>query len=143
LRLIADHKLRGVLAGPRQVDDLTDEIRAAGVAVVAGPARSGDPDKVRAGLVALGRAGAPLAYAGTAPAEIRQTAAWLANGGLPRPQARRGLITPAEPFALPSGTARLAPGDTADVIVWDGDPLDPGSRAVAVIAAGQRVRAGS
>jgi len=143
LRLIAEHKLRGVLVGPRQVEDLTDEIRSAGVAVAAGPARAGDAEKVRAGLVALGRAGVPLAYAGTEPADIRQTAAWLANGGLPRPLARSGLIAPAEPFALPMGAARLVAGDAADIVIWDGDPLDPASRAVAVIAAGQRVRTGS
>lgn len=140
LRLIAEHKLRGVIAGPRQVEDMTDEIRASGVAVVAGPARSGDPEKVRTGLVALGRAGVALAYAGTEPTDIRQTAAWLANGGLARPLARRGLIASAEPFNLPPGTARLAAGDPADAVIWDGDPLDPASRALAVIAAGHRIR---
>jgi imidazolonepropionase-like amidohydrolase len=72
---------------------------------------------------------------GTA-AELRATAAWLANGGLPRPAARLGLVNPAV------NPAQLRPGDAADLVVWDGCPLDPGSRPVAVVSGGQRVKAG-
>ena len=38
---------------------------------------------------------------------------------------------------------RLAPGDPADFVIWDGDPVDLTRRPVAVVAQGQRVEQGS
>jgi imidazolonepropionase-like amidohydrolase len=143
LRLIAEFKLRGVIVQPKQIDDMSDEIRAAGVSVIVGPARPQDADKVRSGLADLGKAGVPLAFGGDA-ADIRNTAAWLVNAGMPRPVARRGLVGQSpERLGLPAGTGRLSAGDGADFVVWDGDPLDPGARPVTVVVHGQRVGRGS
>jgi imidazolonepropionase-like amidohydrolase len=144
LRLIAEFKLRGVIVQPKQFHDMADEIRAAGVGVVVGPARPQDTDKVRTGLAELGKAGLPLMFSGGDAADIRNTAAWLVNAGMPRPAARRGLVGQApERLGLPQGTGRLSAGDGADFVIWDGDPLDPGARPVAVIVHGQRVGRGS
>jgi imidazolonepropionase-like amidohydrolase len=140
LRLITEHKLRGVLLRPKQLDDLAGEIRAAGMAVVTGPLTPQDAEKLRTGLVELAKAGVPVGFAGD-PAEARTTAAWLVNGGLPRALARRALIgQPVEKFGLPAACGRLAPGEAADFVVWEGDPVDPGCRPAAVVAQGQRVR---
>src|SRR5206468_7760057 len=62
LHLAADHHLRGVLLEPKQIDELVPEVHKAGVAVVAGPAKPGDPEAVRRGLVEAGRVGVPLAF---------------------------------------------------------------------------------
>ena len=65
------------------------------------------------------------------------------NAGLQRPAARRALIgQPPTPFGLPPNTGKLAAGDSADFVVWDGDPIDAASRALAIVAQGQRVAAG-
>jgi imidazolonepropionase-like amidohydrolase len=40
---------------------------------------------------------------------------------------------------LPAHSGRLRPGDVADFVIWDGDPVDPGHRPSMVIAQGQRV----
>jgi imidazolonepropionase-like amidohydrolase len=144
LRLIAEHRLNGVLLQPRQIEELVDDVRRAGVAVVAGPVKPQDVESVRAGLVALGKAGVPVAFGGGDAAELRTTAALLVNGGLPRPAARLGLVAqPAVRFGLPASAGRLAVGDPADFVVWDGDVVNPGSRPLAVVAQGQRVGRGS
>lgn len=143
LRLIAEHKLRGTIVYPKQVDELVNDIRSAGVGVVIGPMRSQDTEKTRAGLVELGRSNTPMAFGGEA-SELRTTAAWLVNGGLPRSAARRALVAHGgERFGLPVGSGRLSSGDAADFVIWDGDPVDPAVRPTAVIAQGQRVGKGS
>jgi imidazolonepropionase-like amidohydrolase len=144
LRLIGEFKLRGVIVEPKQLDDVADEVRAAGVAVVAAPAKPQDGEKARRALADLGQAGVPLAFGGGDPADVRNTAALLVNAGLGRPAARRGLVgVPAQRFGLPADTGRLALGDRADFVVWDGDPLDPAAKPVAVVVRGQRIGRGS
>src|SRR5262249_37928228 len=134
LRLINEFKLRGSLVQPKQVDDVIDEIRSASVGVVIGPIRTGDPEKLRLSLVELGRAGVPLALGGGDAGELRMTAAWLVNGGLPRSVARRAMVArSADRFGLPIDCGRLSTGDAADFVIWEGDPLDPAVRPHAVI----------
>jgi imidazolonepropionase-like amidohydrolase len=146
LRLIDQHKLRGVLLMPRDLGglgdaELADEIRASGVPVIVGPAKPQDAERTTRGLAALGKAGVPLAFAGDA-AEPRVSAAWLVNAGLPRSAARRALIgQPGDAFGLPTSTGRLALGDAADFVIWTGDPLDTTSKPAAVVVQGQRVAA--
>jgi imidazolonepropionase-like amidohydrolase len=143
LRLIGEYKLRGVIVGPKQLDDVADEIRAAGVAVVVSPARPQDGEKSRERLAELARAGVPIAFAGDA-SEIRASAAMLTNAGMPRPAARLSMIgQPADRFGLTAGTGRLSLGDRADFVIWDGDPLNPAARPVAVVFRGQRAGRGS
>jgi imidazolonepropionase-like amidohydrolase len=142
LRLIAEHKLKGVLLMPRQVEELSDEIRNSGAAVVVGPQKSTDAELMTRGLVALGKANVPLAFGGEV-SDLRPSASWLVNAGLPRPVARRALTgQPPAAFGLPANTAKLGTGESADFVVWDGDPIDLASRAVAVVAQGQHVMVG-
>jgi imidazolonepropionase-like amidohydrolase len=144
LRLIGEHNLRGVIVGAKGGDELTSEIRQARVGVVAEPIRPHDSERVRRGFAELGKAGVPVAFGSGNAAEMRATAAWLVQTGLSRPAARRGLTAEAAlTLGLPAGAGRLSPGDAADFVVWDGCPLDVGSRPLAVVADGQRVRRGA
>lgn len=137
LKLIHDHGLRGVLVTPRQLDGLTDDILTARAGVIIAPSRSDDSVKVREQVAALAKAGVPLAVAGSDPAEIQQTLAWQVNGGLERAAARKALF-PGEAFGLAASAVSFAPGGLADCIVWNGDPVDPGARPLAVLVGGQR-----
>jgi imidazolonepropionase-like amidohydrolase len=143
LRLIGEHNLRGVIVGAKGADELTNDIRQARVGVIAEPIRPHDSERVRRGLAELGKAGVPVAFGSGNAAEMRATAAWLVQTGLSRPAARRGLTAEAAlTLGLPAGAGRLSPGDAADFVVWDGCPLDVGSRPLAVVADGQRLRRG-
>ncbi|MFO0810796.1 MAG: amidohydrolase family protein [Gemmataceae bacterium] len=140
LRLITDHKLRGVLVGPRQINEMAFEIKTARAGVIVTPVKPSDADYVRTGLVELGKAGVPLAFGSGTATELRSTAAWLVNGGLGRHDARRALAgRGSEALGLPANTGRLAAGDAADFVVWDGCPLDPSSQPLAVVAQGKKL----
>jgi imidazolonepropionase-like amidohydrolase len=121
---------------PHDVEELADEIRRSGAAVIVGPVKPQDADTVVRGLVALGKARVPLAFGGD-PTEMRTSAAWLVNAGLPRPDARRALIgQPARAFGLPEDAGQTG---SADFVIWTSDPLDSASRPTAVVMKGQRV----
>jgi imidazolonepropionase-like amidohydrolase len=144
LRLATEYKLRGVLLMPQQVEELADEIQKAGVGVVIGPVKPQEMEPVARGLASLGKAGVNLAFGGGSAAEMRSTASWLVNAGMPRPTARVALTAqPAVAFGLPAGTGRLGFGDAADFVVWTGDPIDATSKPVAVVALGQRLEPGA
>ncbi len=138
LRLISEFKLHGVLLMPRDVDELIDEVRLAKVAVVLPPIRPRDSERVVYGLVALGKAGVPLTFGGDAD-EIRATASWFVNAGLPRQTARRALVGQMGD-ALAASAGRLQPGGDAEFVIWMGDPLDASSRPAAVVVKGERVK---
>ena len=75
---------------------------------------------------------------------MRTTAACLVNAGLPRSTARQALIgKSAEGLGLPGGAGRLAAGDAADFVIWNGDPLDIGNRPTAIAVQGQRIVVGA
>lgn len=142
LRLTGDHRLRGVLVNPRQTGEVLEEIRTAGVGVIVGPQRPQDAEPTTQGVIALAKAGVPLAFGGET-SDLRTSAAWLVNAGLPRAAARRALLAqPPEVFGLSTATARWTPGDPADFVVWDGDPLDTASRVLTVVVNGQSVARG-
>jgi imidazolonepropionase-like amidohydrolase len=133
LRLIGRFKLRAVLVGPEEVRPAFDEITRLGVGIVARPLREGDYDRAAQELADAAAAGVPVAFSGTAM-EMRVMAALAMNAGMPREAAWRGLTTAAAQMTgLPEGAGRLMVGAPADVVVWDGEPLDLRSRPLRVI----------
>jgi hypothetical protein len=142
LRLIARFKLRGVLIGPEEVQPFLDEIKSLGVGIVARPAQAGDYDRPALELAAAAAAGVPVAFGSASAQEQRITAALAVNAGMSREAAWRGLTTAAAHLAgLPDSAGRIAVGAPADLVVWDGPPLDLRSRPLRVLADGKVVYA--
>jgi imidazolonepropionase-like amidohydrolase len=82
--------------------------------------------------------GVPVAFGASSAQGPRTTAALAVNAGMPRQAAWRGLTVAAGRIAgLPEGAGRLAAGGPADLVVWDGHPLDLRSRPLCVVAAGR------
>jgi imidazolonepropionase-like amidohydrolase len=70
----------------------------------------------------------------TLPQEAGNAVAW----GLPHTEALRALTSNvAEAFGLEGG--RIAPGALADVVLWNGDPLESASRPLGMWLAGKQV----
>jgi imidazolonepropionase-like amidohydrolase len=42
-------------------------------------------------------------------------------------------------IGLPSSVGSLAPGAAADLVIWDGDPLEPSSAPMMVMIGGEKV----
>lgn len=127
LTIIHDFNLRGVLLHPNQLDEtLAEAIRQANVAVVIGPISHSTNDKTIAGLSQLATSGVPIMLGGGEPAELRRTAAILANAGVPRKLAKQFLRGPTtEHFGMAP-----APKEYVETFIWDAEPLNLGARMV-------------
>jgi imidazolonepropionase-like amidohydrolase len=140
LHLIGRFRLRGVLIGPEEIRPFLDDIKRLGVGILARPARAGDYDRPALELAESAAAGVPVAFGSGSALELRITAALAVNAGMPREAAWRGLTTMAGRVAgLPDSAGRLTVGAPADVVIWDGPPLDLRSRPLRVIVDGKAV----
>jgi imidazolonepropionase-like amidohydrolase len=75
-----------------------------------------------------------------AGASLREGAGLAVANGLPYIDALRSItVVPAEIWGIAGHCGAIAPGKDADLVVWDGDPLEPSSAAVAVLVAGKEV----
>jgi imidazolonepropionase-like amidohydrolase len=138
LQLIGRFELRGVLVGPEEITPFLDEIKRLGVGVVARPVQVGDYDRPALELARSAPAGVPVAFGSGSAQELRITAALAINAGLPREVAWHGLTGNAgQILGLPPSAGRLAVGVPADLVVWNGSPLDLRSRALRVVVDGK------
>jgi hypothetical protein len=88
----------------------------------------------------LHRAGVTIAFSGGYPRGIRQPAGNAVAAGLPWEVALASITrTPAEIFGLGSTRGRIAVGQAADLVLWDGDPLEVTTIAERVWIAGEPV----
>ncbi len=138
LQIVARFKLRAVLVGPEEVRPFLAEIKRLGVGIVARPPQAADYDRLCRELAEAADNGVPVAFAADSAQGPRTTAALAVNAGMPRQAAWRGLTGAAAQLAgLPESAGRLAAGGPADLVVWDGHPLDLRSRPLCVVAAGR------
>ncbi|HZF15856.1 MAG TPA: amidohydrolase family protein, partial [Steroidobacteraceae bacterium] len=71
---------------------------------------------------------------------IREAAGVAVANGLPWADALRALtLNPARIWGIDDHYGRIAPGMDADLVIWDGDPLEPTSAPTAVFVAGRAV----
>lgn len=71
---------------------------------------------------------------------MREGAGLAVASGLPYAVALRAITSTAARVAgLPKGAGTLAPGAEADLVVWDGDPLEPSSAPSLVMIGGEQV----
>ena len=71
---------------------------------------------------------------------LREGAGLAVANGLPYIDALRSItVVPAQIWGVAGRCGTIAPGKDADLVVWDGDPLEPSSAAVAVLVAGKEV----
>lgn len=71
---------------------------------------------------------------------IREAAGLAVANGLPWAEALRALtINPARIWGFDDRYGTLEDGKDADLVIWDGDPLEPGTRALQVFVQGEPV----
>ena len=142
-------RLRLILAGGTEALYLAEELVERGVPVIVWPAPMGSDQKPeyrghnlslageleRAGVEVLVGSGG-----GTHARELRLLAALAVGHGLDR-EAAFGAITtgPAQAFDVRDRIGSLARGLDADILVFDGDPLDTTSRLQVVVSKGRVV----
>ena len=138
LHLIERFKLHGVLINPVEIGPYLDDIKRLGVGIVASSVHSGSYDRPLLELVDASLAGIPVSFGVGSAQDMRTTAALAVNAGMPREAAWRGMTTTAAKSAgLPESYGRLVPGGAADLVIWDGSPLDLRSRPLRVLVDGK------
>lgn len=149
--LAKEFGVKVIIVGGAEAWRAADVLAAAKVAVVLDPLANLPFffDQVGArqdNAVILTRAGVPVAFglAGglihstyNAGMALREGAGVSVANGLTHAEALRAVtVNPLSIWGRGGGT--LAPGSDADLVVWDGDPLEPSTNAVAVIVEGRQ-----
>jgi imidazolonepropionase-like amidohydrolase len=156
IRLAADYKLRVVLIGGNEAWSLAHELARARIPVILDPGANlpMSYDEIGSRLdnaAILDRAGVLLGLAPSAHSidmnynvgvSSRMGAGLAVANGLPYASAIRALtLGPASIWGAASETGSIEPGKLADLVIWDGDPLEPSSAPTAVILGGYRIAA--
>ncbi len=149
LRIADEFDLRVVLAGAGEAWRIPDPIRAAGVPVIVGPVMgrtwSDDEghDRSFANAAVLADAGIPIAFSSGYESYVPKVrvvlweAAIAATNGLGRDRAIEALtLGAARILGIDDTTGSLAPGKSADLVVFDGDPFEYASHVCAVVVEG-------
>jgi imidazolonepropionase-like amidohydrolase len=135
------HDLSGAIHGADWAGELAEEIKKADLAVVCGPLDVGVHKRGLEAVRSLAEADVPFGFGLDAPwrdpAALRFTAALCVRNGLRRDAAWRALtVGAAQILGVADRVGRVDKGADADVVLWSGDPLDLGSRVVAVYVDG-------
>jgi imidazolonepropionase-like amidohydrolase len=154
IRLKRDYQLNVVLIGATEAWTLAGELARERIPVILDPAAdlpiSYDALGARLDNAAiLDRAGVALGITATANlidtnynvgVSSRMAAGIAVANGLSYASAIRSLtLNPATIWGASAEAGSIAPGKDADLVVWDGDPLEPSSAPAVTIVAGRRV----
>lgn len=154
IRLAADAHVRVVIVGGAEAWRAAPDLAAAHIAVVLDPEadlpQTFDALGARLDNAAiLARAGVAIAF--TVPGNsvylsydagiaLREGAGIAVANGLPYAQALRAITAgAARIWGWGAGVGTLAVGADADVVIWDGDPLEPASAPLALFIGGAPV----
>jgi len=151
--LARDYRVRVIVKGGLEAWRVAGELAAARVPVILDPSINlplqFDELGARAdNAVLLQRAGVLIAFTVSLPmhstynagSALREVAGLAAANGLPEAAALAAITSnPAEIWGVADRAGTLAPGRDADLVLWDGDPLEPASLAVAVFLVGREV----
>lgn len=151
VRLAGDYRIKVVIVGGAEAWRAADLLAKAHIPVVLDPEANlpSTFDQIgarqenaailtRAGVkVAFGLVGGAVELSYNAGLALREGAGLAVAAGLSRIDALRAITV--NPAAIWGGRATtLAPGSAADIVVWDGDPLEPSTGAAVVIIEGKR-----
>jgi len=154
IALAQDYNVRVVIIGGAEAWRAAPELAVAGIPVVLDPL---DELPVNFDMIGarrdnaalLARAGVPIAFSvsgqgiylsyNVGPA-LREGAGIAVANGLPYAQALRAItLGHLRVWGENTGGGRLAAGEVADLVLWDGDPLEPASAPQAVFIEGREV----
>lgn len=149
-----DYRLRLVVLGGAEAWAAASELAAANIAVILDPMATLPDDYDRLGsrpdsAALLAAAGVRLAFSVSAQGiyrswnsgpSMREGAGLAVASGLPYALGLRAITSSAaQLIGLPAKTGTLVPGAPADLVIWDGDPLEPSSAPSLVMIGGEEV----
>jgi imidazolonepropionase-like amidohydrolase len=144
-----DYRVRVIVMGGTEAWRVAGELAARNIPVVLNPADDmpGTYDRIGAradNAAILARAGVTIAFyvpgihmTANAGSGVREAAGLAVANGLPWQKALNALtVDAARIWGISDHYGSLAKGQDADVVIWDGDPLEPSSSPVRVFVRG-------
>jgi imidazolonepropionase-like amidohydrolase len=154
IALARDYRLKLILFGGAEAWAAARELAESHIPVILDPLAT-LPDSYDAlgarpeNAAFLHRAGVPIAFSVSAQGiyrswdagpSLREGAGLAVASGLPYPAALAAITSSsARVIGLSPSAGTLAPGAAADLVIWDGDPLEPSSAPVLVMSGGEKV----
>lgn len=149
LKLANEYALDLIIYGGAEAWMVADQLADAGVPVVLNPLQS-LPNQFETlnatfeNATRLNEAGVQIAFSHSDshnPRNLPQLAGNAVANGLPWDVALRAItVTPAELLGGASACCTLEPGNSADLVIWPGDPLEVTTFAEHVFIGGQQMR---
>lgn len=154
IALARDYPIKVMIFGGAEAWAAARELAEAKIPVILDPMATLPDNYDRIGArpdsaALLARAGVRLAFSVSAQGvyrswdagpSMREGAGLAVAAGLPYDVALRAITsTAAEVIGLPSGAGTLGPGGDADLVIWDGDPLEPSSAPILVMIGGEKI----
>lgn len=137
LQIIEQFKLKGALAGYRNVARYADRLKQLNVSVVTLPLGEADFPQYLAELATCHAKGVAVYFAGDHGDQIRLSAAKAVQAGVSKDWALQAITSGVENLYGTQVSIGLNVGNGADLIVWSGNPLDLTSRPVLQMCGGE------
>ena len=154
IALARDYHLKVILFGGAEAWAVARELRQADIPIIFDPMATlpDTYDRIGArpdGAALLEKAGVRLAFSVSAQGiyrsfdagpSMREGAGLAVASGLPYAAALRAITAgPAQMIELAQSAGTLVPNADADLVIWDGDPLEPSSAPTMVMIGGKQV----
>lgn len=148
LALAKEFNVRPILAGGAEAWKVAKQIAAAKIPVIVNPIHPGPTSFDQLGArddnaALLHAAGVPLVITSNDThnaRKLRQIAGNAVRAGLPHEAALAAVTrTPAEAFGLATQVGTIAPGKTANIVIWSADPFETSTYPKSVVIRGRNV----
>ncbi|MEO1614420.1 MAG: amidohydrolase family protein [Planctomycetota bacterium] len=140
LRLIESLGLDARLLLPSDLKSVLPQIKTQKLGLIVRTARASDPDWYLGDIIQAASSGSRVGIAAQDAFSLRSTAAMMVGKGVRPQRALRILTTEAAAcVGMPKGSATIAPGQPADLVIWSGPPYKLTSRCLTVLSDGKTI----
>jgi hypothetical protein len=144
LQWLEKWRLNGVIVGGEEANLLSQSLKQNDTPVLLSPILPSYPEKSAKNAALLVKQGIPTAFVSHMPEadpwSLRFSALMLYHQGISQQEALKTItVTPARILGVADSVGSIEKGKHADFVVLEGEPLDLGSRIVAVYVNGREV----
>ena len=139
LNMIARHKLQANLVQASDIKTFLNQIKELHVGIIARPMTISDYDWYAADLARASNEGVRISFGNGTPEQIRITASMAVNAGMQPAAALRALTSDAAAMCGLKESGKIAADAPADLVIWNGSPLDLRAKPLRIIVDGQTV----
>ena len=135
--LIRKFELKAMVLHPEDLQTSIDALQQLQTGLIVRPTRTTDHDWYAQDIAAASNKGIRIAVSGSEATKLRQTLAVLTNAGMSPEAALRSVTSDAADCFGLTNIGKLAENSAADIVIWNGSPLNPSARPIHVIVDGR------